>query len=282
MDETMLAGWIGRTEVAHDIADPNRVAGLAALLDHRTPLWRPGVLPPLGHWLCFQPQALQSGIGPDGHPLRDANGLLPTVDLPRRMWAGSRVSFHADIPLGAPIERRSTLVAATPKTGRAGRMLFATVRHEIAVPGAAAAIVEEQDIVYREAAVLGSTAPRAPQPQPPAAEIERGLALDPVMLFRYSALTFNAHRIHYDRDYARDVEGYPGLVVHGPLMATLLLDHLLRARPQARVAGFAFRAVAPLFDGEAVTLGLSTTPHGADLRAIGPAGETMTATATLA
>jgi len=273
-----IATHVGRQEVAQDSADPTRIAGLAALLDHVSPPWSPGLLPPLGHWLCFPPQARQSAIGGDGHPLRDGTGLLPAVDLPRRMWVGSRIRFLGPIALGEALIRTSTLVAATPKTGRSGNMLFVTVRHEIAGAGGETAIVDEQDIVYREAAEAGVIAAR-PATDPGAIEaVTRSLTADPVMLFRYSALTFNGHRIHYDRDYARDVEGYPGLVVHGPLIATLMLDHLLRHCPAASVASFDFRALSPLFDGEPILLGLDEIDGGAKLRAIGPAGPAMTAT----
>ncbi len=270
---------IGRQEIADDVADPARVAGLAALLDHAAPPWRPGTLPPLGHWLLFPPQVRQSLLGGDGHPHRGAAGLLPAVDLPRRMWAGSRVRFLAAITLGAALRRTSTLVAATPKAGRSGAMLFATVRHEIH-DGATLAIVEEQDIVYREAAAPGAITPRATG-EVPGDAVARTIVPDPVLLFRYSALTFNGHRIHYDRDYARQVEGYPGLVVHGPLIATLLLDLLLRRNPGAEVTGFTFRASAPAFDGEPLTLGFARADDAFALHAVGPHGVTTAASATL-
>lgn len=265
---------IGRRETQHDIADPQRMAQLAALLDHDVPPWMPGVLPPLGHWLCFPSIVRRSLIGEDGHPRRTDDGLLPAVDLPRRMWAGSRIRFLADIPLGSPIVRTSALIAATPKIGRSGRMLFATVGHEIAREDGEIAIVEEQDIVYREAATL----PVRTRADMGAIEaITRSITPDPVLLFRYSALTFNGHRIHYDRDYCRTVEAYPGLVVHGPLIATLMLDHLLRHRPNAPIAAYSFRATAPSFDGERITLVLTELADGAKLRAIGPYGPAMDA-----
>lgn len=273
-----VESWIGRREIQRDIADPQRMAQLAALLDHDVSPWETGLLPPLGHWLCFPPIARQSAIGEDGHPERTGDGLLPAVDLPRRMWAGSRVRFLAPIALGSPIVRTSTLMAATPKTGRSGNMLFVTVRHEIAVPGSEAAIVEEQDIVYREAADPGAPAPRASVDAGEIEAVTRTVVPDPVLLFRYSAVTFNGHRIHYDRDYCRDVEAYPGLVVHGPLIATLMLDHLLRHRPRTPIAAYSFRAMAPSFDGETITLGLAETADGARLRAIGPYGPAMSAT----
>jgi 3-methylfumaryl-CoA hydratase len=280
---TNVEDYSGRKQVLRDIADPERVHLLAATLDHDTPPWRAGVLPPLGHWLCFRPDARQSSIGADGHPVRTDDGFLPNVDLPRRMWAGSRIRFLQDIPLGKTIVRTSTIKAATHKQGRSGAMMFVTVDHVIAAEGGEPAILEEQDIVYREAAAPGAGAAAA---QPAAVveeegEVVRRLVPDPVMLFRYSALTFNAHRIHYDRDYARLEEGYPGLVVHGPLIATLLMDHLLRQRPAERIAGYDFRAMSPLFDGQPMTVGSTGEGPEVKLRAVGQAGVAMTATATI-
>ncbi|QTH21124.1 MaoC family dehydratase N-terminal domain-containing protein [Rhizorhabdus wittichii] len=275
--------FVGRREVLHDLVDPARIARLAATLDHASPPWTPGIAPPLAHWLCFLPDAPQGAIGPDGHPRRTDTGLLPNVDFPRRMWAGSRIEFRSDVPIGASITRTSTLVAATPKTGQSGAMLFVTVRHEIAVDGASApAIVEDQDIVYREAPPPGlSQARRAADPGE-TDPVMRTLVPDAVLLFRYSALTFNGHRIHYDRDYARNEEGYPGLVVQGPLLATLLIDHLLRQEPASRIVRYGFRAQSPLFDGEPLTLGLKRNGNHVALRAIGPAGIAMTAEAEIA
>lgn len=274
--------FVGRQEILHDMVDPARLARLAATLDHGSPPWAPGIAPPLAHWLCFLPDASQSAIGPDGHPRRTNTGLLPNVDLPRRMWAGSRVEFLGDIPVGATITRTSTLIAATPKTGQSGNMLFATVRHEVTCDGSAnPAIVEEQDIVYREAPPPGMPQPRRAADPGEADPVVRTLVPDAVLLFRYSALTFNSHRIHYDRDYARDEEAYPGLVVQGPLLATLLMDHLLRQKPKGRIARYSFRAQSPLFDGESLTLGLRRDGNRVALRAIGPAGVAMIAEAEM-
>ena len=255
---------------------------LAAMLDHSMPPWQSGNLPPLGHWLCFTPSERQSDIGVDGHPLRTDDGLLPNVDLPRRMWAGSRIQFLADIPLDAPIVRVSTLASATPKTGRSGSMLFVTVRHEISRDGGPIAICEEQDIVYRQAADPEAPLERVGDDSGEDDPIIRSIAPGPVMLFRYSALTFNSHRIHFDRDYARASEGYPSLVIQGPLVATLLLDHLLRNRPGARILSYRFRAASPLLEGDNVRLGLRFEGPDAHLRAVGPFGVGMTAKAELA
>ncbi|WP_188237513.1 MaoC family dehydratase N-terminal domain-containing protein [Sphingopyxis sp. LK2115] len=240
------SAWVGRSETRDDVATAAPLAGLAALLDHDMPPWAPDMVPPLGHWLYFLPTARQSSIGVDGHPRRDNRSLLPPVPLPRRMWAGSRIDFLSPIAVGATLTRVTTIDAISPKRGAGGDLLFVTLRHEIFANGISA-IREEQDIVFREAAGSApAAAPVAPvSPEP--ADAVRSIMPDPVLLFRYSALTFNAHRIHYDRDYARNVEGYAGLVVHGPLIATLLMDHGLRAGLVPR--SFAFRAEAPLTDG---------------------------------
>jgi 3-methylfumaryl-CoA hydratase len=277
-----VQSFVGRQEIQHDVADPQRVARLAATLDHRHPPWPVGVLPLLGHWLCFQPLARQSMIGSDGHELRTDEGMLPDVDMSQRMWAGSRIIFIRDIPLRAPIVRTSTVTSVMPKEGRSGSMLFVTLVHRIALSNDEPAIVEEQDIVYRKLGARGTQAVRQINAVGVVDQITRPIAPDPVMLFRYSALTFNSHRIHYDRDYSRNVEGYPGLVIQGPLVATLLLDHLLRVRPLTRLTAYRFRAISPMFEGELITLGLSQTDTTARLRAIGPAGVAMTATAELA
>lgn len=276
-----MSSFIGRREVLRDYSDGGRMERLAALLDHESPPWKTGILPPLGHWLCFSPNQRQSLIGADGHPVRTDDGLFPNVDLPRRMWAGSRVQFLEEIPLDAPIERTSTLISATPKSGRTGNMLFVTVRHEIARKGGPVAILEEQDIVYREAADKSGPFARAGGAPGELETIARSVTPDPIMLFRYSALTFNAHRIHYDRDYACSVEGYPDLVVQGPLIATLMLDHLLR-KQNGRILAYSFRAAAPAFINEPLRLGLEWEGDSVKMRAIGPCGLTATGTAEIA
>ena len=246
-----------------DIAAARHAHLLAALLDHDAPPWRPGELPPLAHWLLFPPDTRQSGIGRDGHPIREDHGL------PRRMWAGSRVRFAAPIMLGSEVVRETSQIAITDKQGRSGRMRFVTLRHLLSVDGAVCC-EEEQDIVYREPG--GNGAPPPPDMLSATPPIARTVTADPVQLFRYSALTFNAHRIHYDMPYTRDVEGYPGLVVHGPFIATLLMDHFLRQDPAAQVTNFSFRAQRPIFAGEPFTLGLSPDDKGGELLAIDQAG----------
>jgi 3-methylfumaryl-CoA hydratase len=245
-----LRAWIGRRETVHDVARVAPALGLAATLDRPDLIARlptPGaVLPPAWHWLYFLPTALQSTLGPDGHPTR--GGFLPPVTLPRRMWAGSRLTFPAAIAFDAPLERSSTIAAVEHKSGRSGALVLVTVRHEIRAHGALA-VTDEHDIVYRQAPQPGAPAAPPAEPDPArAADFRRTVTPDPVLLFRYSALTFNGHRIHYDRSYVTGVEGYPGLVVHGPLQATLLLDLLDRHLPGARVASFTFRARSPVFD----------------------------------
>lgn len=267
------SAWVGRSETREDVATAAPLAGLAALLDHDVPPWTAGTVPPLGHWLYFLPATRQSAIGEDGHPRRDGHGLLPPVPLPRRMWAGSRIDFLAPIAVGAALTRATMIEAIKPKRGASGDLLFVTLRHDIAANGVPA-IREEQDIVFREAASASPLLPAA-TPAPAAAEpadAVRRISPDPVLLFRYSALTFNAHRIHYDRDYARDVEGYAGLVVHGPLIATLLIDHALRAAPDIAPRHFAFRAEAPLIDGAPFDLCLARDGSGARLWARDAAG----------
>ena len=237
--------WIGRIATQVDHANPGPVGALAATLDLDLPPPAPGSpVPPLWQWLYFTPCALARNIGPDGHERR--GGFLPPVALPRRMFAGGRFEFLQPLRVGEPIERRSRIVDVSDKQGRSGSLVFVTVHHEIHGPQGLA-IREAHDIVYRDPPAPGAVAP-APEPAPGAAEFSREISPDPVLLFRYSALTFNGHRIHYDRDYATGVEGYPGLVVHGPLIATLLLEQLRREAPGARVTRFSFRAKRPLFD----------------------------------
>ena len=240
-----LRSWEGRTETLRDDITAAPVRNLAATLDRDDPLPVAGTeLPPLWHWLYFLPSARQSELGPDGHPKR--GGFLPPVPLPRRMWAGGRFQWHAPLRVGDAVERTSRIVSVTHKAGRTGDLVFVLVRHEIA-NAQGLAITEEHDIVYRAAAQPGDPVP-PPQAAPRDAPWTREIVPDDVLLFRYSALTFNGHRIHYDRKYVTEVEGYPGLVVHGPLIATLLVDLARRQRPDVRVRTFSFKAVRPTFD----------------------------------
>jgi 3-methylfumaryl-CoA hydratase len=242
---TQLRAWEGRSETLQDQATAAPLRGLAATLDRADPdpLAGDGV-PALWHWLYFLPRAPQHEIGPDGHPR--LGGFMPPVPLPRRMWAGGRLQWHAPVRVGEALQRSTRIVSLTHKAGRTGDLLFALLRHEI-TSGGVLAVTEEQDIVYRAPAQPGDPVP-PPQAAPGDAAWSREIVPDPVLLFRFSALTFNSHRIHYDRPYATGVEGYPGLVVHGPLIATLLVDLARRERPDARVTAFSFKAVRPTSD----------------------------------
>ncbi|MDP1611438.1 MAG: MaoC family dehydratase N-terminal domain-containing protein [Sulfuritalea sp.] len=240
-----LRTWVGRREQLDDLVAPSKVAALAATLDRDDPPPMPGdPLPPPWHWMFCVAAARQSALGPDGHPAR--GGFLPPVPLPRRMWAGGRLTFPQPLRVGEAVQRRSQVMSVDHKNGRSGELVFVLVRHEF--HGAKGlAITEEHDIVYRGLANAVSSAPTLAA-APAACAWQREIVPDDVLLFRYSALTFNGHRIHYDRRYVTEVEGYPGLIVHGPLIATLLLDLLRRNLPTAAIAAFEFKALQPLFD----------------------------------
>ena len=242
-----LTDWISRQEATRDVVTAFPLSALAATLDCTEPS---NHVPPLWHWLYFLPVAPQAEVDSDGHPKR--GGFLPPVPLPRRMWAGGRLTFHAPLKVGEQTTRTSTIVRVEDKTGRSGRLVFVTVRHAIEAAGIVK-IEEEQDIVYRDAPRADAVAP-PPEHAPLDAVWRREVDTGPVMLFRYSALTFNGHRIHYDRPYATEVEGYPDLVVHGPLVATLLIDLVARELPDATIRRFTFKAVRPAFAGRPLTL----------------------------
>ena len=245
MNEPDLLDWLGRTVRTDDLIGATPLRLLAATLDRDDPPPQPGdAVPPLGHWLYFLPCDPQSAIGDDGHAKR--GGFLPPVPLPRRMWAGGRLEFLRPLRVGEAVQRTSRIADITRKQGRLGALVFVQVRHEIA-DAAGVALTEEHDIVYRGLPSPGE-APAAPRAARGDEQFSRDIDADAVLLFRYSALTFNGHRIHYDRAYVTQVEGYPGLIVHGPLIATLLVDLLRRQRPDARIATFGFKAVSPLFD----------------------------------
>ncbi len=280
-----LSEWIGRSETVTDVVTATPYAALSATLDH--PPERPAtgtVLPALWHWLYFLPVHRQSEIGPDGHARR--GGFMPPVPLPRRMWAGSQLEFREPLRVGDALTRVSTIEGVNEKSGRSGTLVFVKVRHEVfrGEARASPALVEFHDIVYRDAARPGDPVP-SPQAAPQSSTWRREIVPDDVLLFRYSALTFNGHRIHYDRRYVTGVEGYPGLVVHGPLIATLLLDLLRRERPEARVTGFSFRAVRPTFDLHPFSVRGEPSPDGRSVRLWAHDHEgwlTMDATAALA
>jgi 3-methylfumaryl-CoA hydratase len=244
-DTTALESWIGRSEHVADEATRAQALALAATLDREGPAFATGdPLPPLWHWIYFTPKAPAHEIGPDGHPRR--GGFLPPVTLPRRMWAGGRFEFHEPVRIGDLLRRTSTIADVRRREGRSGALVFVTVRHEIARDDALL-LTEEHDIVYRDLPRQGAPASE-PERAPTDESTTRTVVPDPVLLFRYSALTFNGHRIHYDRRYVTEVEGYPGLVVHGPLIATLLIGEAERQRPGLQPKRFEFKAVHPLFD----------------------------------
>ncbi|MEQ1692131.1 MAG: MaoC family dehydratase N-terminal domain-containing protein [Gemmatimonas sp.] len=241
-----ILDWIGREQVAEDTITIAPLVSLSATLDRDDPTPREGdALPPLWHWLYFLPRTAMRDVGSDGHA--KLGGFLPPLSLPRRMWAGSRVTFVHAPRVGESVRRVSRIVDVIEKTGSSGQLVFITVQHDTFTPRGLA-ISESQDLVYRTLPSSGSATAAAPTETAAPSTFSRAITPDPVLLFRYSALTFNSHRIHYDRRHATDVEGYPGLVVHGPLIATLLLDLLRREKPEARVRTFTFKAQRPLFD----------------------------------
>lgn len=263
-DTPPLTDWIGRTEQAVDTLDLRPAQQLAATLPQATVPASGAALPPLWHWGYFPQLTPITDLGRDGHALR--GGFLPPVPLPRRMWAGGRFTFHGDLRLGDRVEKTSRILDVREKAGRSGRLCFVTVEHRFGV-GGDLRLSEEHDIVYREDPAPGVPAPTPPQADP--AGIEETVTPSPVMLFRYSAITFNGHRIHYDRSYCREVEGYPGLVFHGPLTATLLAD-LARRTGGRDLATFSFRAISPLLDTAPFTLRARLTDAGAEVWAAGP------------
>lgn len=260
-----LRDWVGRCETVCDVVTATPYAALSATFDR--PAQRPDdgtPLPELWHWLYFLPMPRRSEIGPDGHA--NKGGFLPPVPLPRRMWAGSQFSFHQTLCVGERLQRTSTIADVTEKTGRTGMLVFVKVRHDIRRQGQSdIALTEFHDIVYREA-VKPDDMPPVPQAAPRGATWEKHWVPDDVLLFRYSALTFNGHRIHYDRKYVTEVEGYPGLVVHGPLVATLLLDLLRHQMPEAVLLSYEFRAVRPLFDVHPFDVCGAPQPDGKTIR----------------
>ena len=289
IDATQLAHlqtWQGRSETTPDTITAAPLRALSATLDRDdAPVAAGSTVPPLWHWLYFLPHARQSELGPDGHPQR--GGFLPPVPLPRRMWAGGRLRWEWNNPLqvGQDVERVSTIQSVTHKVGRTGELLFVQVEHRFGNADGLC-LTEEHDIVYRAAAQPGEAAP-PPQTPPLAGQQQwsRVITPDDVLLFRYSALTFNGHRIHYDRKYVTEVEGYPGLIVHGPLIATLLVDLVRRNLPHAQLHSFAFKAVRPTFDLHSFSVHGKPSADGKTIELWAQDHEgwlTMQATATLA
>ena len=267
-DPEILRQWIGRKEMLEDTLHVGPANLMEMTLDRVPALGSGDTLPPLWHWIYFLRSAPLSALGRDGHPAK--GGFLPPVALPRRMWAGGRFGFSDDVHIGEKVRKTSVIKDVSVKQGRSGALCFVTVRHEIG-DADRPALWEEHDIVYREDPSPSAT-PRLTVPVGDDWQHKETVTPSEVMLFRYSALTFNGHRIHYDRDYARDVEGHGGLVVHGPLIATLLMDLAQRVMGGARPESFEFRAASPLYDtapftlharqkGQTVTLA-AATPEG--------------------
>ena len=245
INQEQFSDWIGKSESADDHIAAGQAALFHATFDCEFPLPGAGdALPPLWHWAYFLTAARHSDLGRDGHPKK--GDFFPPLPLPRRMWAGGRVEVNTPLRIGDQATKRATITSIQPKSGRTGELCFVTVRYDFLVDGECR-LSEEHDIVYRE-----DDAPDAKPAEPPAAptgaDWSENIEPDPVQLFRYSALTFNSHRIHYDRAYCTEVEGYPGLVVHGPFTSTLLIGMVGKYLPDAEVAKFAFRAMGPLID----------------------------------
>jgi 3-methylfumaryl-CoA hydratase len=274
-----LREWVGNTCTTTAVIEPGAVDKLSATLDHEAPLATRGeAIPPCWHWLYFHDVVPAARIGPDGHPQR--GDFLPPVPLPRRMWAGGRLRYHRPVLVGDRVSLESRIDSVEHKRGSSGELVFVNLMHRYCRDDELL-LEEEQRLVYRGPARAGATATPVADQRP--ADFARDIEPDPVLLFRYSALTFNSHRIHYDRDYARDVEGYDGLVVQGPLTATLLLDLLYREMPGCTLLDFEFRGVAPLLDTGGIRLHGCRDGSTVELWATGPGAVlAMTARATLA
>jgi len=276
-----LTDWIGSREIREEIIAEFPAQAAAAMLDlDGEPMTHGNPLPPLWHWFYFLPKAARSQIDRDGHPKR--GGFFPPVTLPRRMFAGARTRFIRPLTIGGAATREGEILAVKEKSGKAGKLVFVTVRYRIRQDGEVR-IEEEQDIVYKEpGAIIPKPMPLRSLPDAPAGAWVEEITPDTILLFRFSALTFNAHRIHYDQPYALDEEGYPGLVVHGPLTAVMLAGLTVRHNPHKRIAEFSFQGRAPLFD--LYPFRLMGRPEGdtVALEAQGPDGKTtMQATAVL-
>ncbi len=271
--------WIGRTETVDDPLSWVQAQAAQAMLDETdAPLAEGAALPLPWHWFFFLPRAPQAALDTDGHPQR--GGFLPPIPYPRRMFAGARIQVHQPLRVGLPAQREGCIRNVVMKSGKTGALAFVTVAYRF-VQGGVLCLEEEQDIVYREAGAPVAAPVAAELPPLPPGSWSRSLQPDTRLLFRFSALTFNAHRIHYDRPYAQEVEGYPGLVVHGPLTAVLLLQLVRQSTPRP-VLAFSFRGVAPIFDGRPLHLRALPDAQGVTLQALGPDGQpALLATATL-
>jgi 3-methylfumaryl-CoA hydratase len=264
LDIDHLRQWIGRTEEAGDIVTAQLVRGLRAtlFLDIGEP--KTGDAAPFTtHWCLAQPVYPMSMLGPDGHPTR--GGFLPPVPLPRRMWAGGELQFIEPLRVGDEATRASRIADVTVKNGSTGTLCFVSVEHTITT-ARGVAIRERQDIVYRDMPTGGkNAAPAKPAAAPPAAKHRQTHISDPVLLFRYSALTFNGHRIHYDRDYVTKVEGYPGLIFHGPMQAALLVEFAAHLHGGIAPKKFSYRGLQPLFEGGEFSVNANEVAEGLDI-----------------
>ena len=278
------SAWLGREERRSDRIDPVAHRRWLATFDRAPP--NKATVAQGYHWCLCLPDAPTAELGEDGHPRRPAtpDGFLPPAPQPRRMWASSRVEFLAPLHVGEAVERVSRVVAITEKQGGGGPLVFVEVEHQTSGPGGPA-VREVQSLVYRDPAPAGS--PLAPPTagegrfDPSGWDAHRVVTPDEALLFRFSALTFNSHRIHYDAAYATGVEGYRGLVVHGPLTATLLLDLARRELGDDALAGFDFRGVSPAICGEALHLAMRSEGEDIELGAFaGDGREVMRASAT--
>jgi 3-methylfumaryl-CoA hydratase len=280
LDIDNLREWIGRTTEASDIVTAQLVKGLRATLFQEIGGPKPGDVAPFTvHWCLAQPVFPMSMLGPDGHPTR--GGFLPPVPLPRRMWAGGELEFIDPLRVGDEAKRTSRITDVTMKTGSTGILCFVSVEH-IVTTSRGIAIRERQDIVYRDMSSASPAASTKPAPPPPPAAKHRETHMaDPVLLFRYSALTFNGHRIHYDRDYVTKVEGYPGLIFHGPLQASLIVEMAARLHGGQAPKKVAYRGLQPLFEGSEFSINANETDASMDVWTANSAGQpTMKGTAT--
>ena len=258
-----LRRWIGRSTQATDIVTAQLVKGLRATLFQEIGEPKPGDAAPLTvHWCLAQPVYPMSELGPDGHPTR--GGFLPPVPLPRRMWAGGELEFFEPLRVGDESTRTSRIADVTMKTGSTGVLCFVSVDHLVTSPRGTA-LRERQDIVYRDISTAPSAAPAKAPAAPPVAKHRESYMADPVLLFRYSALTFNGHRIHYDRDYVTKVEGYPGLIFHGPMQAAFLVEMAARLHGGTAPRKFSYRGAQPLFEGSEFSVNATETAVGLDL-----------------
>ena len=273
-----FSGWVGRSEELTDVLEPARSNALRAALGDTTPLAAGDPLPLLHHWLYFWNVVAPTGLGPDGHPAK--GGFLPPVPLPRRMWAGGRLTFVQPLWLGEAVSKLSTIKSVTAKSGKSGDLIFVTVEHRIS--GAdGLAVIEEQDLVYKGESAPGSIPAPAASGPAPRTPWQQAVMPDTVLLFRYSALTMNGHRIHYDLPYAMDVEAYPGLVVHGPLQATLLAGLAERSLDKP-LATFSFRGQVPAFAGTRLDVCGEPAEAGGTFWTEQSGGKNMVATVTTA